>query len=365
MNRKYDDLLECVEQHRRLDRDLAMKLFINPGTDSLYHIGEIANISRKSRFALRTTYVNNLQINPSNICVRTCSFCDYAALPGRSGGYSLTENAILANISKAEPNEVHIVGGLNHEWNYQRCLELLRTIHQQFPAIHIKAYTAVEIHWFSTVEKRPIEDILVELHEAGLSALPGGGAEIFSERIRDLHFKSKIGARDWLAVHEIAHKLGIPSNATMLYGLGESWEERVSHLFQLRDFQDRNGGFVSFIPLALQFGKDSKQSLSPLENLTVIAMSRLVLDNIPHIKAYWPMIGIETALTALAFGADDLDGTLGLERIAHASGADTPTRLRRQEMEKLISIAGYEAVERDGKYQPLNQQSPQSLVRRA
>ena len=155
----------------------------------------------------------------------------------------------------------------------------------------------------------------------------------------------------------IVHKLGIPTNSTMLYGLGETWEERVSHLFQLRDLQDRTDGFMSFIPLALQFGKDSHQSLSPLENLTMIAMSRLILDNIPHIKAYWPMIGIETAAAALSYGADDLDGTLGLERIAHASGARTPTELAREEMEKLIIMAGYEPVERDGQYKPLNDES--------
>jgi len=365
MNQKQEYLLKRVTQGKRIGRDLAFELFKEPIPESLSCLGEAANIRRKSLHGLRTTYVNNLQINPSNLCVRTCSFCDYAALPGRTGIYSLKEDEIFANISRVEPNEVHIVGGLNHEWNYQRSLELVREIRRRFPAIHIKAYTAVEIHWFATLEKRPISAILTELQEAGMNALPGGGAEIFSERIREKHFKSKIGAGDWLAVHEAAHQLGIPSNATMLYGLGETWRERVSHLLQLRDLQDRSQGFVSFIPLALQFGKNSEQSLSPLENLMVIAMSRLLLDNFPHIKAYWPMIGVETAAVALSWGADDLDGTLGLERIAHASGAKTPTELAKEEMEKLIMMAGYEPVERDGQYQRVDDQISQSEAMQA
>jgi len=362
MKRDYENLLK---QGERITQDMALDLFKKPTPDSLFYMGEAANISRKSRYGLRTTYVNNLQINPSNLCVRTCSFCDYAALPGRIGIYSLKEDEILANIARVEPNEVHIVGGLNHEWNYQRSLNLVAEIRRCFPSIHIKAYTAVEIHWFATLEKRPVSEILIELSAAGMDALPGGGAEIFSKRMWEKHFKSKIGADDWLAVHETAHNLGIPSNCTMLYGLGDTWEERVSHLLQLRDLQDRSNGFVSFIPLALQFGKDSDQSLSPLENLAVIAMSRLILDNIPHIKAYWPMIGVETAAAALSYGADDLDGTLGLERIAHASGAKTPTELAKVEMEKLILMAGHAPVERDGQYQPINDQVPQSVAMQA
>ena len=365
MTRDYEELLKQVKRGERIPRDMAIDLFKEPTPESLFYIGEAANISRKSRYGLRTTYVNNLQINPSNLCVRTCSFCDYAALPGRTGIYSLKEDEILANIARAEPNEVHVVGGLNHEWNYQRSLKLIAEIRRCFQAIYIKSYTAVEMHWFATLEKRPIDEILIELREAGMDALPGGGAEIFSARMREKHFKSKIGADDWLAVHEAAHELGIPSNCTMLYGLGETWEERVSHLFRLRELQDRTNGFVSFIPLALQFGKDSDRSLSPLENLTVIAMSRLILDNIPHIKAYWPMIGTETAAAALSYGADDLDGTLGLERIAHASGAKTPTELAKEEMEKLILMAGHEPMERDGQYQALNDQTQQSVALRA
>lgn len=361
----YENLLQHIEQGERISREIALELFKEPTPESLYYIGDAANYSRKLRYGLRTTYINNLQINPSNICVRTCSFCDYAALPGRTGIYSLKEDEIFSTIAKASPDEVHIVGGLNHEWNYSRSLELVREIRRRFPDIHIKAYTAVEIHWFAITEKRTINEILLELRDAGMDALPGGGAEIFSKRMWEKHFKSKIGASEWLGVHEAAHKLGIPTNSTMLYGLGETWEERVSHLLQLRELQDRTEGFVSFIPLALQFGKDSEQSISPLENLAVIAMSRLILDNIPHIKAYWPMIGVDTAAVALSYGADDLDGTLGLERIAHASGAKTPTELAKTEMEKLIHLAGYEAVERNGQFQEIDEQNVFPMVCKA
>jgi aminodeoxyfutalosine synthase len=342
--------METVRRGVRIEPDFALELFQAPTPESLFRVGEAADAMRKARHGRKASFIHNLQINPSNICVRTCSFCDYAALPRRQGGYSLSEAEIFDSVDKVRPTEVHIVGGLNHDWNYVRSLDLVRELRKRYPAMHIKAYTAVEIHWFATIEKRPIEEILRELREAGLDGLPGGGAEMFSERIREMHFKSKIGARDWLAVHEAAHRLGIPSNCTMLYGLGETWVERVSHLLQLRELQDRTGGFVAFIPLALQFGKDREETMSPLVNLAVIAMSRLILDNIPHIKAYWPMIGVETAAIALSYGADDMDGTLGLERIAHASGARTPEQLAREEMRRIIRAAGFEPVERNGRF---------------
>ena len=188
---------------------------------------------------------------------------------------------------------------------------------------------------------------------AGMDGMPGGGAEMFSERIRQQHFRFKLGADEWLDVHERAHRLGIPTNATMLFGFGETLEERLHHLFRLRDVQDRTGGFVSFIPLAMQYGEGSEKVISPFENLKVIAMSRLVLDNFPHIKAYWPMIGLQTAAAALSWGADDLDGTIGIEKVAHASGAPTPKQMAREEMRRLIEMASYEAVERDGHFRAM------------
>jgi aminodeoxyfutalosine synthase len=353
VNSHSDSLHRPLAKEKRLGFDAAVQLFSEITPDRLSLIGEAADHIRQSRFGLRATYVHNLQINPTNICVRGCDFCGFAVLPGKEGGYSIPEEDILKTVAKANPSEVHIVGGLSHDWKFKRSLNLVKKLRQHFPALYIKSFTAVEMDWFAKTEKRPIEEILSAFIEAGMNGMPGGGAEMFSERIRKQHFRQKLGADDWLAVHEAAHKLGIPTNATMLYGMGESLEERIVHLFRLRDLQDKTDGFVSFIPLAMQFGINDSREMSPLENLQVIAMSRLVLDNVPHIKAYWPMIGIETAAAALSFGADDLDGTIGLEKIAHASGAKTPKQMAAEEMIRAISLAGFEAVERDGAYLPI------------
>ncbi len=308
----------------RINRDEALSLFKSKATEDQMHVGKLADQVREARHGRRTTFVHNLQLNPSNVCVRDCDFCGFAVLPGQSGGYSLDEESILQTISASEPSEVHIVGGLNQEWGFNRSLQLIARIRTAFPALYIKAFTAVEIDWFAHQSDSTITEVLGRLKAAGLDCLPGGGAEIFSERIRNRLFPRKINANRWLEIHAAAHALNIPSNATLLYGLDETLEERLDHLFRLRELQDQTGGFVSFIPLPLQTEGESKNRITPLDNLTVIAISRLVLDNIPHIKAYWPMLGLSTAAVALSWGADDLDGTLGLEKVAHASGADTP-----------------------------------------
>ncbi|MGD9602508.1 MAG: CofH family radical SAM protein [Gammaproteobacteria bacterium] len=337
----------------RLTFDDAVALFSDDSPAALCHVGELADTARRARFGRRATFVDNLQINPSNICVRDCKFCGFAAKPGERHGYVQHEEEIFAAVERHAPNEVHIVGGLNHEWGYRRSLALVEALHARFPALYIKSFTAVEMDWFARTAKLPLETVLESLRAAGMHSMPGGGAELFSERIRREHFRHKLGADAWLDVHRRAHALGIRSNATMLYGFGESLEERLHHLFRLRDLQDLTGGFVSFIPLAMQYGQGSSRALSPAENLKLVAMSRLVLDNIPHIKAYWPMIGLQTAAVALAWGADDLDGTLGLEKVAHGSGASTPKQMARDEMWRLIELAGYDPVERGGDYRPL------------
>lgn len=337
----------------RLELEDAQALFATRTPARLYEIRALANASRVARHGRHASFVDNLQINPSNVCVRDCKFCGFAAKPGEAHAYVQSEEEILAAVKSHAPNEVHIVGGLNHEWSYRRSLDLVRELHRQFPALYIKCFTAVEMHWFARTAKLPLETVLEAMREAGMHSMPGGGAEMFSERIRQAHFRYKLGADDWLEVHERAHRLGIKSNATMLFGFGESLEERLHHLLRLRDLQDRTGGFVSFIPLAMQYGKDSTRAISPAENLEVIAMSRLVLDNIPHIKAYWPMIGLQTAAAGLSWGADDLDGTIGMEKVAHGSGAPTPKLMAREEMWKLIELAGYVPIERGGDYRPL------------
>jgi len=347
------DPLNRNDEPARLDRAAAHAMFADPGPRDMWTWGEAADRVRRQRHGLRATFVNNLQINPCNVCVRDCKFCGYASFPNEPGAYSLDEAEIMATVEQAEPTEVHIVGGLNHIWTYERSLNLIRRLRNNFPDLYIKCFTAIEIHWFASVTRYPIDEILTSFRQAGMNSLPGGGAEIFSEVIRQRYFRHKIGADDWLAVHETAHGLGIPSNATMLYGLGESWADRIRHLLRLRELQDRSGGFKAFIPLALQPGKIGRHPRSPTENLAVIAMARLLLDNFDHVKAYWPMIGTETAAAALSFGADDLDGTIGLEKIAHASGADTPRQVARAEMQRLIRMAGFEAVERDGAFQAM------------
>ena len=344
---------DTASRGERLDMQQALELFSPETPEHLYKLAGMADQMRRARHGLRATYVDNLQVNPSNICVRDCQFCGFAAKPGEDHGYVLSEEAICKSITDYDPHEVHIVGGLNHEWGWQRSLDLIYLLRERFPALHIKCFTAVEMHWFARISKQSLEAVMQALVEAGMNGMPGGGAEMFSERIRQQHFRYKLGADDWLDVHERAHQLGIPSNATMLYGFGESLEERLHHLFRLREVQDRTGGFVSFIPLAMQFGEGSAEVISPFENLKMIAMSRLVLDNFPHIKAYWPMIGLQTAAAGLSWGADDLDGTIGIEKVAHASGAATPKQVARDEMRRLIEIAGFEAVERDGHFRPI------------
>lgn len=337
----------------RLDPDTALDLFSDDSPAGLFALRRLANAARVARHGYRASFVDNLQINPSNVCVRDCQFCGFAAKPGEAHAYVQTEEEIFSAVDEHAPREVHIVGGLNHEWGYRRSLALVAALRERYPALYIKAFTAVEMHWFARTAKLSLEAVLTAMRAAGMNGMPGGGAEMFSERIRQAHFRYKLGADDWLDVHERAHRLGVPSNATMLFGFGESLEERLHHLFRLRDLQDRTGGFVSFIPLAMQYGKDSTRAISPYENLQVIAMSRLVLDNIPHIKAYWPMIGLQTAAAGLSWGADDLDGTIGMEKVAHGSGAPTPKLMAREEMRRLIELAGFEAVERGGDYQPL------------
>jgi aminodeoxyfutalosine synthase len=257
-------------------------------------------------------------------------------------------------------SEIHISGGMPPEWKLDHYISLVRALRQAYPKVAIKAFTAVEVEWAARISKQSIESVLRQLKEAGLTALPGGGAEVFSERVRQELFPFKIGAKEWLEVHRIAHRMGIPTNATLLYGHIETLDERLTHLDLLRQLQDEAPGFLSFIPLAFQPGTTglAVQTPSVIEDLKLLALSRLYLDNFPHIKAYWVTLGVETASLGLHWGADDIDGTIGEERIMHAAGAQSPSGLLRQRLENLIRESGYEPIERDALYNPVLRADP-------
>jgi aminodeoxyfutalosine synthase len=343
-----------VQRAERLSLEDGRTLF---ATADILSLGKMAYVAQQRRSGDAVYFVLNQKIEPTNICVLSCKFCDFATKGGRPNAYEMTIHEIVEKLND-EIHEVHITGGLHPDWNWEYYLEMLRQIRKAYPKIDVKAFTAVELDFFHKKFKIPIEEILVQLKEAGLQTLPGGGAEVFSERVRRLLFNQKIGAKAWLQIHKTAHKLGVPSNATILYGHIETIDERLNHLITLREAQDETGGFLSFVPLAFQPGdtgiKPRNQFTSAIDDLKMIAVSRLMLDNIPHIKAYWVMLTEEVASVALNFGADDMDGTVGGERIAHDAGAISPAILAKDQLIKIIRDAGKIAVERDVFYNPLN-----------
>ena len=347
-----DQLLDDVQVKRqqggRLTRDEALALFDAP---DIIRLGRMANDLKQSKWGRHAHFIVNRQINPTNVCVLSCKFCDFATKRGRTNAYEMTIDEVLARCDAAI-REVHIVGGLHPDWPWRYYLDMLSAIKTKFPQVQIKAFTAVEIEFFSKKFRLSVAEVLTQLKSVGLAALPGGGAEVFSERVRKALFPFKIGAPRWLEIHKTAHELGIPTNSTLLYGHMETHEERVDHMLKLRDLQDETHGFMSFIPLAYQVGKTRivERQASALEDLKTIAIARLLLDNVPHIKAYWVTMGEDIASIALNFGADDLDGTIGEERIMHAADAETPILQTRDRLIQLIRAAGCIPVERDALY---------------
>ena len=331
----------------RLDQEDGVRLFDAP----LLELGRLADACARDRHGERVYFTVNRQLNPTNVCVLACKFCDYAKKPNAAGAYTMTEAQIRAHVDP-EIAEIHIVGGLHNKWRFEDYLDIIRWVKAEKPTLSVKAYTAVEIDFFCRLTRQPAEWVLERLREAGLDALPGGGAEVFSERVRREIFHQKIGARRWLEIHEIAHKMGIPSNATLLYGHIETRAERVQHLILLRELVDKAPGFFAFIPLAFQPGVTGlvRRQASAIEDLKTIAISRLVLDNIPHVKSYWIMLGQDTAAAAINFGASDLDGTIGQEKIAHAALARSPVGMAEEGMVHMIREAGKVPVQRDALY---------------
>jgi aminodeoxyfutalosine synthase len=341
-----------LAQGERLAREEALALF---GERDVVRLGRLADQAKRARWGDRAHFVINRQINPSNVCILACRFCDFATKRGRPNAYEMTIEEVAARCTP-DLREVHIVGGLHPDWPWDYYLEMFRAIKARGPQIQIKAWTAVEIDYFAKKFRKSVEQVLEELRAVGLAALPGGGAEVFSERVRKALFPFKIGAPRWLEIHRIAHRMGLPTNATLLYGHMETPEERVDHMLRLRTLQDETGGFMSFIPLAYQPGKTQvvARQTSALDDLRTVAIARLLLDNVPHIKAYWVTMGEESASTALHFGADDIDGTIGEEKIMHAADAGSPVSLTRERLIDLIRESGCVPVERDALYRTLH-----------
>jgi aminodeoxyfutalosine synthase len=348
-DRRLEPIREKVEAKERLTREEGLLLF---ETDDLLGLGRIADYAKRCRVGDWVFFVINRHITPTNLCVLSCRFCDFTRKRGEAGAFEHSIEEIVGMIGEGV-SEVHIVGGHHPDWPFDYYERMIAAVHARHPRAQIKAFSATEIDYFWRRWKVPPEEALSRLKAAGLNSMPGGGAEVFSQRLRKLlNFAGKADSERWCEIHGIAHRLGIRTNATMLYGHVETMEERVDHLLRLRSQQDESGGFLTFIPLAYQVGKTKlvPRQTPPTDDLRTIAASRLILDNFPHIEAYWIMIGEATASIALSFGADDVNGTLGEERIAHAAGAESPVGLAREQILRIIRDAGKTAVERDALY---------------
>ena len=328
----------------------------------LLAVGWLANREREKRHADRTYFNHNIRIEATNVCVASCLFCAFARLqPGDTGAYTLSLDQVWDKLRvRADQalTEVHVVNGLHPDLPFAYYLELLRGFKRIRPDVHLKCFTAVEIAFFADLYGRTDEQVLRELMAAGLDSLPGGGAEVFAERVRRKICHDKCGADRYLDIHRTAHRLGMRTNVTMLYGHIETHEERVDHMLRARALQDETAGFQAFIPLAFHPDNNQMRKLpapTAAETLRVHAVARLMLDNVPHIKAFWIATGVETAQTALWFGVDDLDGTVQEEQIYHMAGARTPEALTTEDISGLIRVAGRDPIERDTLYNVVTQ----------
>lgn len=319
-------------------------------------LGQLANLVRERINGNRAYYNINTHLNATNICVYRCVFCAFRSDLRSDKGYAMSDEQILQRGKEAIENgctELHIVGGLHHQRKFEWYKNLIKILHDEYPKLHLKGWTAVEINWFEFLTKMATKDILQELRDVGLGSMPGGGAEIFHPEVRDKICEHKADGTNWIHIHRTAHQLGIKTNCTMLYGHVEEALHRIDHLIRLRDLQDETGGFQTFIPLAFHpenTGLSHIKKPTALMDLRTMAISRLMLDNVPHMKAYWIMLGIGTAQTALSYGADDIDGTVRHELIYHDAGATTPEFLSVERIQELIREAGREPIERDTVY---------------
>src|SRR3954462_9452539 len=348
------DIVEKLDACQRLSFDDGVRLFECP---DLLALGWLANREREKKHDGRTYYNFNIRLEATNVCVASCLFCSFARLrPGDPGSYTMSLEQAWDKLRERahQPlTEIHVVNGLHPELPFSYYTDMLRGFKRIRPGIHLKCFTAVEIAFFADLYGLTDEQVLRELVDAGLDSLPGGGAEIFAERVRKKICHDKCGADRYLSIHRIAHRLGLRTNVTMLYGHIETTEERVDHMMRARALQDETAGFQAFIPLAFHPDNNQMRKLpapSAADTLRVHAVPRLVCDNIPHIKAFWIATGVDVAQTALWFGADDLDGTVQEEKIYHMAGSRTPEAMTTREIARLIRAAGREPLERDTLY---------------
>ncbi|MDY0269172.1 aminofutalosine synthase MqnE [Trichloromonas sp.] len=352
----FENLRAKVRNGARISDNEALELF---QSNDLLAIGELAALANRRQNGDRVYFNVNRHINYSNICVNRCIFCAFCKEKGEPGSYTLALNEVLAKAAEASAagaTEIHMVGGLHPDLPFDFYLEMLASIKADNPALHIKAFTAVEIDYFARISGQTVEAVIDELKKAGLESLPGGGAEIFAEEVREQICPEKISGERWLEVTEKVHRAGLKSNATMLFGHLESYEDRIDHLGRLRRLQDRTGGFLSFIPLAFQPDNTripGAKGVGGVDALKTLAISRIYLDNFRHVKAYWIMLGLKIAQVALAFGVNDLDGTVVEEKIGHDAGADSPQAMSKEQIVDLIRKAGRIPVERDTLYREL------------
>jgi aminodeoxyfutalosine synthase len=351
------DILEKVHDGERLSVADGIRLFESP---NLLAVGYLANIVRGRKNGNKAYFIYNQHINYSNICTNLCKFCAFGKDRDSDLAYEMSVEDVRAKVREriSEPiTEIHMVGGIHPDLPYSYYTELLKAIKEERPDVHIQAFTCVEIAHLAEISGLGIIGVLEDLKKAGLGSIPGGGAEVFSPRIRKLTCEKKLSGSDWLEVAKTAHRVNLFTNATMLYGHIETIEERVEHLDMLRQAQDETGGFLAFIPLAFHPQNTELAKLartSGVDDLKNIAVARCFLDNFPHIKAYWVMIGQKLSQIALSFGADDVDGTVKEEIITHMAGAETEQAMSRDQLLRLIREAGRIPIERDTLYNVIN-----------
>src|SRR5215208_4162522 len=371
-------IAEKVLAGQRLDAHDGAALY---ATADLLGLGRLADFANARRNGDRVLFSANQHINPTNVCVlrNTCVFCSFARMPKEEGAYTRSLEEVFHEAEQATgmpTREFHIVGGLHPKLRLSYYTDLIRGLKQRHPHVHVKALTAVEIAHLARIEKISEREVLLAMKEAGLTSLPGGGAEVFSTAVRATIAERKLTGEEWIRVHRVAHELGIPTNCTMLYGHVETAEARIEHLSMLRDLQDESGGFLTYIPLAYhpdhnELGEEMGRvgtATTGYEDLKNIAVARLFLDNIPHVKTHWPMVTPFLSQIAPSFGCDDVEGTVVYERIYHEAGAHTDMHLPYMDLVELIRGAGKIPVERDSLYRPVRDEfddpAPEPSTRR-